>query len=56
MEKLEKLKIDKTKLITVTNYAYMKGLSRQAIYLKAKRGELKLTEIDGVKFIDLTDK
>lgn len=51
---MNKLKVDRTKLITVTNYAKMKGLTRQAIYAQAKRNEVKLIEIDGVKFIELS--
>lgn len=50
---MEKLKIDRTKLITVSNYAKQKGVTRQAIYAKAKKGDVKIIEIDGIKFIEL---
>ena len=51
---METLKIDRTKLITVTNYAKKYGMTRQTVYNKAKSKEVKIVEIDGVKFIDIT--
>lgn len=51
---METLKIDKTKLKTVTNFAKDEGVTRQAIYIRAKKGELKLIEIDGVKFVKIS--
>ena len=50
---MEKLRIDRTKLITVTNYAKKEGVTRQTIYAREKAGTLKIVEIDGVKFIEL---
>ncbi len=51
---MEKLKIDKTKLITVTNYAKQMDKKRQTIYNWAKDGKIKMIEIDGIKFIDIS--
>jgi len=50
---MEKLKIDKTKLITVTNYAKREGDTRQTIYAREKAGTIKLVVIDGVRFVEL---
>lgn len=48
-----KLKIDRTKLMTVSNYADKSGLTRQAIYAREKAGTIKLIDIDGIKFVEL---
>jgi hypothetical protein len=48
---MENLNIDRTKLRTYKNYAQLTGYSVQRIYQLVKSGELKTTEIDGVKFI-----
>lgn len=50
---MEKLKIDKTKLITFSNYAKKEGLTRGAIYARAKTGTIEFITIDGVKFVYL---
>lgn len=50
---MESLKIDKTKLKTITNYAKDEGVERQTIYARIKAGTLKAEDIDGVKFIKL---
>lgn len=47
------LKIDRTKLLTVQNYAKKYKISRPTVYTRIKEGELKKTEIDGVLFIQL---
>lgn len=51
---MELLKIDRTKLKTITNYAKEEGVTRQTIYAREKAGTIKVIEIDGVKFIKLT--
>lgn len=43
--------IDRTKLLTVTNYAKKKGLTRQAVHYQIKEKQLKTVIIDGVVFI-----
>ena len=50
---MESLKIDRTKLVKVSNYADSKGVTRQAIYEQVKRGDVKIVEIDGVKFVNI---
>jgi len=45
------MNIDTTKLITVSNYAKLKKLSRSAIYKRISRHTLSTIDIDGVKFI-----
>lgn len=50
------MKIDINNLITVTNYADSKKLSRQHIYRLAKNGELTLIRIDNIAFIFLDKK
>ncbi len=51
---MEKVKVDRTKLITVTNYADKIKKKRQTVYNWIKEGKLKTIEIDGVKFIDIS--
>lgn len=50
---METLKVDKTKLITVRNYAKLKDLTVQQIYNWIRDEKVKHTNIDGVKFIIL---
>ena len=50
---MESIKIDRTKLKTVKNYALSKGFTPQRIYQLEKEGLVKFTEIDGIKFIDI---
>lgn len=50
---MEPLKIDKTKLKTIANYAKDEGVKRQTIYARIKSGALKSIVIDGVMFIKL---
>ena len=50
---MEALKVDRSKLVTVTNYAKVNGLTRQTIYARAKAKTIKLIELDGVKFVNL---
>ena len=44
------------KLLTVTNYANLKGISRQHIYRLVDNQELTMIKIDAVNFILLDEK
>ncbi len=44
------------KLLTVSNYANLKGISRQHIYRLVDNQELTMIKIDGVNFILLDEK
>ena len=44
-------KIDRTKLMTVCNYAKKFKVIRQTVYNQIKSGELKSDNIDGVTFV-----
>ena len=48
---METLKIDRSKLVTVSNYAKEIGVVRQTVYNMIKSGELKSESIDGVMFV-----
>jgi hypothetical protein len=50
------MNVDIEKLMTVSNYAKLKDLTRQHVYRLIKSGELTLVEIDGIKFIYLNEK
>jgi predicted DNA-binding transcriptional regulator AlpA len=50
---MEALKIDRTKLKTVENYAKAYGISKPTIYKRLESGELKKVVIDGVTFVQL---
>jgi len=50
---VEALKIDKTKLKTVSNYAKDIMVTRQTVYNMAKEKKVKIVVIDGVQFIQL---
>ena len=50
---MQTLKVDRTKLKTVKNYAESKKIDRQRVYYLIKKGELKTEIIDGVIFIKL---
>ena len=50
---MEPVKIDRTKLKTITNYAKDENVKRQTIYARIKAGTLKAVIIDGIKFIKL---
>jgi hypothetical protein len=45
------LKVDRTKLKTVTNYAKEKKVERQTVYNWIKQGLVTKVEIDGVIFV-----
>lgn len=51
---MDLLKVDRTKLLTVKNYATKKGYTPQRIYQLEKEGTIKFVEIDGVKFVSLS--
>jgi phage antirepressor YoqD-like protein len=50
---METLKIDRTKLITVRNYAASKKVTTQQVYNWIKQQKVKIEVIDGVTFIYL---
>lgn len=54
---MESLKIDKSKLLSIPEYARYMGVERQTVYnwLKdeVKKREIKLIEISGRKFIEI---
>jgi predicted transcriptional regulator len=50
---MEFLKIDRTKLITQSEYARLKGLSKQRVNQLVKAKEIKTIEIKGATLIHL---
>ena len=48
---MESIKIDRTKLLTVQNYAKKFGISRPTVYSKIKERQIEKVEIDGVTFV-----
>ena len=50
------MKIDIDKLVTVSNFANEKKLSRQHVYRLADNEELTLIKIDNIAFIFLDNK
>jgi|LakMenE01Jun11ns_1017448.scaffolds.fasta_scaffold6033507_1 hypothetical protein len=50
------MKIEIDKLISVTNYAKLKNLSRQHVYRLTSSNELTLVNIDNIFFIFLDEK
>lgn len=50
---MEKLKIDRTKLITKTEYAKLKGISKQLVNSWIKSGKIKTIAIKGASLIEL---
>lgn len=53
LETTQPLKIDRTKLQTIRNYAASKGVTPQQVYNWINDNKVKSLEIDGVKFIYL---
>lgn len=41
-------------LVTVRTYADMKGVTTMCVYKWEKQGKISITEIDGVKFVELS--
>lgn len=50
---METLRIDRTKLMTVRNFAVMKGITSTQVYNWIKSGKVSSVKIDGVTFICL---
>jgi hypothetical protein len=50
---METLKVDRTKLKTVANYAKDKNVTRQTIYRWARERTVSIVIIDGVHFVSL---
>ena len=48
---MEDLKVDRTKIKTVKNYATMKGITVQAVYKMINEKRIETTDLDGVTFI-----
>lgn len=48
---MEALKVDKTKLVTQTEYAKMKGVSPAYINAEIKRGNIKTVKIRGAVLV-----
>ena len=51
---MESLKIDRTKVRSIKNFAKEKGLTVQRIYQLINSGDIKTINIDGVQFIDIS--
>ena len=51
-----KKNVDITKLMTINNFAKMKNISRQRIYKTLESNHFDIVEIDGVKFVYLSEK
>ena len=54
--KLELKNIAVSKLITPSNFAIKKGIDRKVVYYLMNEDKIDYAEIDGVKFIVLTEK
>ena len=50
------MKIDSTKLLTVSTFANEKGLTRQHVYRLIKNGEINGLKIDGIQFVIMDEK
>lgn len=50
---MEVLKIDRTKLKTVENYAKAYNLSKPTVYKRIEQGLIKKVIIDGVTFVQI---
>ena len=50
------MKINIEKLLTVSNFANFKSLSRQHVYRLIENSELTLITIDGISFIFMDEK
>ena len=48
---MNELKIDRTRLKKISNYAKEKGITPQRVYQLIELGQVKMIEIDNVKFI-----
>lgn len=50
---MEVLKVDRTKLFTISNYAEKEKVDRKTIYNWIKIKKIKTIEIDGVTFVQV---
>jgi hypothetical protein len=50
------MQVETDKLITVTNFAKLKGLARQHVYRLIESGVLNSVNIDGINFVLIDDK
>lgn len=50
------MKIETSELLTISNFAKKKGMSRQHVYRLIKSGEISQVVIDGVKFVRVDEK
>lgn len=50
------MKVDTSELLTISNFAKRKGISRQHVYRLVKSGEISQVVIDGVKFVHVDKK
>lgn len=50
------MKIGTSELLTISNFAKKKGMSRQHVYRLIKSGEINQVVIDGIKFVHLDEK
>lgn len=48
--------IEKERLMTFRNYAAMKGVTVPTVYLWERNGKINVENMDGVKFVVLTDE
>jgi uncharacterized protein YqfB (UPF0267 family) len=49
------MQLDSEKLITITNFAKQKGLTRQHVYRLIDSGIFNSIQIDGIQFVVLDD-
>jgi hypothetical protein len=50
------MRVETEKLVTVTNFAKLKGLARQHVYRLIESGVLNSVNIDGINFVLIDDK
>ena len=50
------MQINTEQLITVTNFANLKGITRQHVYRLIESGDINAIAIDGISFVLLDDK
>lgn len=48
--------IEKERLVKFSTYAAMKGVTTPAVYLWEKLGKIKVEDMDGTKYVVLTDE
>lgn len=48
--------IDKDRIMTIRNYAAMKGVTVPTVYLWEKKRKINTEDMDGVKFVILSDE